>query len=149
MTDTRLLESSLTDRRIRRLDPDSFRSFVNALMWSVANETEGLINPGDFDLIPDYDPRTTTVLVGAGLLIGDERGWLLVDFEETQTSRDELWALRQIRASNRARTARERANKQNVSADNTALHQTPLSNRLQQPTRLSVVDYCSPPRRFG
>jgi hypothetical protein len=55
------------------------------------------------------------VLVGAGLLIGDERGWLLVDFEDTQTNRDEMQALKPIRASNRARKVRERANKQNVS----------------------------------
>lgn len=33
-------------------------------------------------------------------------------------------------------------------ADNTALHQTQLGSRLRQPTRLSVVDYCRPPRRF-
>jgi PE family len=34
-------------------------------------------------------------------------------------------------------------------ADNTALHQTHLNSRLRQSTRLSVVDYCRPPRRFG
>src|SRR5260370_21243571 len=84
----------------------------------------------------DYDPRSTEVLVGAGLLIGDERGWLLVDFEDTQTNRDEMQALKPIRASNRARKARERANKQNVSADNTALHQTHLSSRLRRPAHL-------------
>jgi hypothetical protein len=76
------------------------------------------------------------VLVGAGLLIGDERGWLLVDFEDTQTNRDEMQALKPIRASNRARKARERANKQNVSADNTALHQTHLSSRLRRSAHL-------------
>ncbi len=74
------------------------------------------------------------MLVGAGLLLGDERGWL--DFEDTQTSRDEMQALRPIRASNRARKARERANKQNASADNTALHQTHLSSRLRRPAHL-------------
>jgi hypothetical protein len=52
------------------------------------------------------------VLVGAGLLIGDERGWLLVDFEDTQTNRDEMQALNRFgRAIERARRVNAQTNK--------------------------------------
>jgi hypothetical protein len=69
-------------------------------MWSVANKTDGVISDDEFDLIPDYDPESTPVLLEAGLLVRGQ-SWLLVDFEETQTSRKRLEATSRSRSRKR------------------------------------------------
>ena len=40
MTDARLPERWLNDRRLQRHSADHYRAFVNALLWSVANRTD-------------------------------------------------------------------------------------------------------------
>ncbi|AQA24804.1 hypothetical protein BTZ20_4474 [Rhodococcus sp. MTM3W5.2] len=48
LTDARLPERLLTDRRYQTLPLDAFKSYHVALMWAVSNRTEGLISPGIF-----------------------------------------------------------------------------------------------------
>jgi hypothetical protein len=119
MTDARFPERWLNDRRILRLPDDAFRLFVNALLWSVANKTDGVLYDDDLQLIPGGRP----VEIGADLLPvpGPERHlakaglwervadyWQVCDFADTQSSRDELDALAARRRADRKRKAAER-----------------------------------------
>lgn len=111
MTDTRLPECWLNDRRIRRLSSDGYRSFVIALMWSVSNQTDGYIDDADLDLIPGFVFPHQGELRESGLWVRVESGWHITVFAETQTSHDELVALSHARAVEREKKARWRANK--------------------------------------
>lgn len=57
MTDARFPERWLNDRRVMRLSPDAFRTFVIALTWSVANRTDGVITDDDMPFLPGVSPR--------------------------------------------------------------------------------------------
>ena len=123
MTDARCPERWLNDRRILRLPDDAFRLFVNSLLWSVANKTDGVLYDDDLSLIPG---GRRPVEVGRDLLpvAGPERHlvkaelwkrvadyWLISDFADTQSSRDELDALAARRRADRKRKAAERKRK--------------------------------------
>jgi hypothetical protein len=110
MTDARFPERWLNDRRIQRSGAH-FQSFANALLWSVANRTDGVIEPEDLPLIPGFTTGMETEFAASGVWIVAGRSWLIAEFDATQTSRDELEALEQTRASSRKRKARERAAK--------------------------------------
>ena len=94
MTNANLPERWLNDMRFRRkrLSDGAFRSYMNALMWSVANRTEGIIERGDLEDIPDFDPAVVQELMGGDLWepldVGDR--WLIYDFATTQTGKDLL-----------------------------------------------------------
>lgn len=109
MTDCRLPERWLNDRRLQRLSPDHFRSFVNALLYAVANRTDGVIDPSDLGLIPHWAAGAAQALIDAELFTPLARGWLLADYESTQSSRSELETLERIRAADRRRKAEKRA----------------------------------------
>jgi hypothetical protein len=109
MTDTRLPERFLTDRRIRRLSDAEFRSYVNALVWSVANRTDGVLHDEDLPLIPDVDAAHSAVLAKVELWRRDRARWLIVDYTATQTSKHELEVLDNARRREREKKARQRA----------------------------------------
>jgi hypothetical protein len=92
MTNANLPERWLNDMRFRRkrLSDGAYRSYMQALMWSVANRTEGIIERGDLEDIPDFDPADVRELMGEGLWQprGPDRGWLIADFSTTQTAID-------------------------------------------------------------
>jgi hypothetical protein len=114
MTDARFPERWLIDRRFSRsrLSGDQFRGYMGMLAWSVSNETDGVVTEADLpEMIQWLDPNDMPVFVTVGLCAPLANGWLIIDFEDTQTSRDELQALKKIRKSGRDRQAKRRAAK--------------------------------------
>jgi hypothetical protein len=111
MTDARMPERWLTDRRLTRLDDEHFVSYVYALMWSVSNRTDGLIEPEDLPLIPRFAKGSPKVLVPAGLWTPLDHGWIIADFMVTQTSKSELEVLENMRGREKRKKARQRAAK--------------------------------------
>jgi hypothetical protein len=109
MTDARLPERWLNDRRLQRLSADHYRTYFNALLWSVANRTDGHIERSDVALIPHWAANAARELVSAGLFTAQSDGWLITDYASTQSSRDELELLERIRARDRQKKARKRA----------------------------------------
>src|SRR4051794_18680944 len=90
MTDARLPERWLNDRRIVRLTDGAFRTFTTSLLWSVANRTDGVIDTDDLDLVHGASSRHVPELVTAGLYAPPGAVHLIADFSATPTSRGEL-----------------------------------------------------------
>jgi hypothetical protein len=111
MTDARLPERWLNDRRVVRLSDGAFRTFVTSLVWSVANRTDGVIEGDDLDLVHGASRDKVPELVAAGLYEPAGSVHLIVDFAATQTSRDQLLQLEHIRRQEREKKARQRARK--------------------------------------
>lgn len=110
MTDARLPDRWLHDRRLNRLKDGDYRSFMQALMWSVSNRTEGVVEPDDLLAIPGFNPDSVPALIEWELWASREPcGWLIADFPATQSSRAELDRYDRQRAQNRERQARHRA----------------------------------------
>jgi hypothetical protein len=109
MTDARLPERWLNDRRLQRLSAEHYRTFTNSLLWSVANRTDGRIEREDVALVPHWSAHAAQALVDARLFTPDRDGWLIADYAATQTSRSELETLENIRARDREKKARKRA----------------------------------------
>jgi hypothetical protein len=109
MTNANLPERWLNDLRFRRdqLSDTAFRGYVNALMWSVANRTEGVIRPQDLKYLPDFGRAVIPELIGDDLWEprGSDRGWLIVDFATTQTGKDLLEKYEREKAYDRKRKA--------------------------------------------
>lgn len=110
-------ERWLSDRRILRLSDASFRTFATALLWSVSNRTDGLIERDDLALLPRASAEHAEELEAAGLFASCDGGWLLVDFQGTQTSRDELQVLENMRRRDREKKARQRAEAKELSEE--------------------------------
>jgi hypothetical protein len=108
MTDARLPERWLFDRRLARLDDAAHRSFINALLWSVGNRTDGHIDREDLELIPRFSVGAAKVLVAAGLWTATDNGWQITDFLVTQTSSSELQVLENLRGRERRKKQRQR-----------------------------------------
>jgi hypothetical protein len=112
MTNANLPERWLNDMRFRRdqLSDAAFRGYMNALMWSVANRTEGAIRPQDLKYIPDFDHGVIRELITDGLWKpqGPDRGWLIGDFATTQTGKDLLEKYEREKELDRKRKARDR-----------------------------------------
>ncbi|MGE2690086.1 hypothetical protein [Mycolicibacterium pulveris] len=111
MTDARLPERWLNDRRLQRLSADHYRTFINALLWTVANRTDGRIERDDVALIPHWSANAAKTLIEAGLFTPQTDGWLIADYLSTQTSRSELETLERVRRRERDKKARQRAGK--------------------------------------
>ena len=109
MTDARIPERWLNDRRLQRLSAEHYRSFFNALLWSVANRTDGRIEREDLGLIPHWSALAAKAFVDAGLFALLPEGWLIVDYASTQTSRDELEMLQRMRDADRRRKKEKRS----------------------------------------
>jgi hypothetical protein len=109
MTDARFPERWLNDRRFVRLSDRAFRGYINALTWSVANRTDGFICRDDVDLIQSFNLSAAGDLVVAALLSVDGEGWLIREYEATQTSRAELDVLDNARRRDREKKRQQRA----------------------------------------
>jgi hypothetical protein len=108
-------ERYLNDRRILRLSDGAFRAFVTATIWSVSNRTDGVIEDGDIALIAHMTPGHVQELLREGLwTLRAEGGYLIEDFGVTQTSRDELETLDNIRRADREKKRRQRAAKRDA-----------------------------------
>lgn len=110
MVDARFPERYLNDRRIARLSTEDFRSYTMAMLWSVSNRTDGSIELGDVDFIPQFKGSAERLVeVGLWEAAADGTGWVIVDFADTQTSADELELLGRARRAEAAKKKRQRA----------------------------------------
>jgi hypothetical protein len=109
MTDARFPERWLNDRRVRRLSDPAFRLFVISLTWSVSNRTDGVLYPDDLALLADVDPASAAEMEKSELWRREKDYWLIADFENTQTTREQLEGLDRKRRLDRERKARQRA----------------------------------------
>jgi hypothetical protein len=143
VTDARFPERWLNDRRIARLPDREFRLFVLAMTWSVANRTDGRIESGDLALIPRADVTTASALVVAGLWIAVDGGWLIADFEATQSSAAQLDQRMEAKlAQDRKRAAKYRAEKgasRDASRDDHVISARPGQARPGQAVQASVA----------
>lgn len=111
VTDVRLPEKWLNDRRLVKLSDPAYRLFVASLLWSVTNRTDGMIETADLPTIPHVDTSHVSELVAGRLWRDISGGWVIADYSATQTARGELERLETIRRGDRERKARERATK--------------------------------------
>lgn len=110
MTDARFPDRWLTDRRILRLSPKGFRSFVTLLTWSVSNRTDGFVSDADLTIVsPMFDPADVAEMIMVGLLRRREAGVVIIDFDATQTTSTQLAGLDHKRLTDRNRQARKRS----------------------------------------
>jgi hypothetical protein len=109
MTDARMPERWLNDRRVNRLSDSAFRAFVCAYMWSVSNRTDGHIQGEDLQLIRSLDQKTLAEMIAVELVWRDDDSWILLDFMETQTSKSDLEVLDNARRADAAKKRRRRA----------------------------------------
>jgi hypothetical protein len=117
MTDARFPERWLSDRRIMRLTPPAFRTFVLALAWSAGNRTDGAVSRDDLPMIPAAMAGHASELVRAGLWHVTRDGWQIDGFDLTQTTREQLEHLDRARVLARDRKRRQRARQANVTRD--------------------------------
>lgn len=110
MTNANLPERWLNDRRFRRkrLSDAGYRSYHQALMWSVANRTEGVIERGDLEDIPDFQPAVVPELMAGDLWdpLGVGDSWLIHDYATTQSSKNLLDSYEKRLEWDRARKAK-------------------------------------------
>ncbi|PZF61883.1 hypothetical protein DEJ33_15735 [Curtobacterium sp. MCPF17_047] len=111
MTDARFPERYLSDRRVLKLKPDVFRGWVLTTAWSVSNRTDGYVAQDDLPLLPFMPQNGPATLVSLDLWAAVEGGWLISDFEQTQTSKHDLEVLDNMRRAQRQKKARQRAAK--------------------------------------
>lgn len=121
MTDARMPERLLVDRRFRRLSDSAFRLYWLATVWSVSNRTDGVICDNDL-------PELTALGVDVGLIPElvkaepplwrrDADCWLVVDFQRDQTSAHVLDVLDNVRRRDREKKARQRARTKGSGSD--------------------------------
>ena len=109
MTDARLPERWLSDRRLSRLSDAHDRSYIQALLFSVSNRTDGVIEPDDLALIPHFAPGAVNAFLAQELWSARQHGWFITDWSTTQTMRSELEVLENARARERRKKQRQRA----------------------------------------
>lgn len=110
MTDTRVPERWLSDRRVLRLSDRGYRLFITAMTWSVTNRSDGVIDADDLEMMPGrFGTSDMAELVTAELAAPRLTGWLLLDYEGTQTSKHELEVLQKVRDRERIKKAKQRA----------------------------------------
>lgn len=114
MTDARFPDRWLSDRRLQRLSDSHFRAFITSLAWSVSNRTDGVIEPDDLALIPNFPLATVKPLIEAELWLPQRSGWLIADYAVTQTTSAQLIANEQQRVREREKKARQRAAKRSA-----------------------------------
>ncbi|MWV74719.1 hypothetical protein [Rathayibacter rathayi] len=109
MVDVRLPERWLNDRRILLLGAEDFRTYVIALMWAVANRTDGSVTREDLALMPRVSDGSVQRFTDLGLWTPDGQGWLIDDFSTTQTSKHDLEVLENARRRDREKKQRQRS----------------------------------------
>lgn len=117
MTDARHPDRWLTDRRILRLSAAAYQLYSFALMWSVANRTDGVVSDDDLPLLPRVDLDRIHELEKVGLWTRQGDCWLIIDFAATQTPRAQLEGIEHRRKTDRERAARYREKKAGKSDD--------------------------------
>lgn len=90
---------------------DDFKCFVTAGTWMVENRTDGFITPDDLDYVPKFDRSCIPRLIIAGLWAEQAGGWMMLDYEASQTSRSEFETLEKARRADREKHTRLRAHK--------------------------------------
>lgn len=115
MTDARFPERYLSDRRVLRLTADEFRGWAFATIWSVSNRTDGVILSDELPLVPFMTAATAQKLEASGLWLASDAGWVIADFPDTQTSRNDLEVLDNMRRAQREKKQRQRAAKAGAS----------------------------------
>jgi hypothetical protein len=108
MTDARLPERWLMDRRVLLTSPGAWRLYTFGLMYSIANRNDGLLLAADLPLIPSVDAGLADELVKVGLWTRHGDGWRITDYLLTQSTKDELDQLERIRANAREKKRRQR-----------------------------------------
>jgi hypothetical protein len=111
MADARFPDRWLSDRRLQRLSDAHFRAFITSLAWAVTNRTDGVIEPEDLALIPNFAPNSIKAFITAGLWTPLTKGWLIADYSATQTTKEQFEAAELARAKDREKKARSRAAK--------------------------------------
>lgn len=114
MTDARLPERWLVDRRFNRLTDKDYRSFMQLLVWTVSNRTDGYVESDDLAAVPHYDPASTHRLIVAGLLEdADDDRFYIVDYPKHQSTRAQLEAgdANRLKEAERKRNQRARGNR--------------------------------------
>ncbi len=109
MTDARIPDRWLHDRRVLRLSDSEFRTFVTSLTWCVSNRTDGRLEHDDLAMVPTCRPEQAGALVRAGLWEPRDGGWQVVDFLNTQSTATQLAGMEHKRQMDRERQARCRA----------------------------------------
>lgn len=109
MTDARIPERFLMDRRVVKLTDAERSSYFMATLWSVSNRTDGRFDDDDLALIPTFRRSTVPALLAAGLWAVDGGGWIDTEFKRNQTSADDLAKLENMRRSDAKKKARQRA----------------------------------------
>ena len=108
MTDARHPDRWLTDRRFLRLSDGAYRLYGMALLWSVANRSDGVIFDDDLALLPAVDALFALELGDAGLWRREPGMWVIEDYATTQTSRSDLEVLENERRRQREKMRRYR-----------------------------------------
>jgi hypothetical protein len=121
VTDARFPERILTDRRILTLSPVNFRAYITSMTWAVSNRTEGIVLQGDLALIPHFPEEAAAVFVTHKLWEPIDDGWLLIEYEATQTSKAQLESAENARRRDREKKRRKRAAPSFDSTDSTVL----------------------------
>lgn len=114
MTDARFPERWLNDRRFRRLTAEAFRAFTFTMTWSVANRTDGLVTAEDLECIPFATKDLMAEMVDTKVLSATSDGWVILDFELTQTTAKQLAAADQSRLHEREKKRRQRTHNSGV-----------------------------------
>lgn len=136
MTDARLPERWLNDRRLLRLSDAEFRAYITSLLWSVSNRTDGHLESDDLDLIPGAR-EASGALVKAQLWTSTKGVLEVTDYASTQTSSDELAVLENVRRNNRAAQARKRASaKQDKEPEHKESDSQPDVRLTREPDRI-------------
>jgi hypothetical protein len=113
MTDARFPERWLNLAALQRVSPTAYRLFGNALMWSVANGTDGHIPVWALGLIPSAEETDAKELAQVSLWLDHvSDGWVIAPYEDTQTTRSDLELLANGRRQDAARKRRVRHHKQ-------------------------------------
>jgi len=89
------------------LSDSGYRSYIAALMYSVANRTDGAIEKSDLPHIPNFDSADIPELVGGDLLEPRADAWLIADYSATQSSRSLLESYEHRKAWDRDRKAKQ------------------------------------------
>jgi hypothetical protein len=164
VTDARIPDRWLSDRRLQRLSDAHFRAFITSLVWSVSNRTNGAIESEDLGLIPNFAAGSAQAFIDAGLWSPQENGWLISDYLSTQTSSEQLAAAETARIREREKKARQRAAKRtrtctnadvpgevprDVPRDNTGQDRPGQDRQGDEGTRLAAVVGNQPWRGAG
>lgn len=149
------------DYVMQKLSDHAWRAHDVLIMWTLSNGTDGVFPPDVADFAPKVTKDALNELYRAGLIQEREGEWLLVRYEESQSSAAKIQAsLENRRKADRVRQARkrerekqelerqekelgvkdERNKRRDMSRDNhVTVGKQPFSNRLSRDNNVTVV----------